>query len=87
MDIIPLILRNMAIYLDCLPVDVGSGTTINMWTTLLTQVEIFFRRIVLILVSLTDLIPLLRIMIAILKMPNASQFKVRSKVIPRFFSA
>lgn len=74
-DTLPTIVENMAAYLDCLPLESGLGTVTPLWNTLLSQLEILFRRIVFFLSSFEDLVPLLRIMISILRIPCINQFK------------
>lgn len=75
-DTLPTIVENMACYLDCLPLESGLGTVMPLWNTLLSQLEILFRRMVFFLNNFDDLVPLLRIMISILKIPCINQFKV-----------
>ncbi|RZF46360.1 hypothetical protein LSTR_LSTR011144 [Laodelphax striatellus] len=71
----PLILFNMACYLDCLPLEAGLGPGSGTWTALLTQLELLFRRLALQLSSLHDIVPLLRIMISVLRVPGIAACK------------
>lgn len=77
-DTISVIFQNMACYLDCLPIEAGLGPTAPLWSALLSQLEILFRRIVFFLNQLDDLVPLLRIMVSVLKIPVITQYKVIS---------
>lgn len=72
---LPIIIENMACYMDCLPLEgLGPGSSS---VVLLQQIDTLFRRIVLTLNIFEDIIPLLRIMVSILKVPAINQFKVR----------
>ncbi|XP_011871476.1 PREDICTED: protein unc-79 homolog [Vollenhovia emeryi] len=72
---LPVILYNIACYLDCLPLEAGLGPAAATWSGLLTQFDGLFRRLVLMLPSIEDITPLLRIMISILKVPGIQQSK------------
>ncbi|KAF7993840.1 hypothetical protein HCN44_011109 [Aphidius gifuensis] len=74
-DHLPIILYNVACYLDCLPLEAGLGPGAATWSGLVAQFDVFCRRLVLILSSLNDTAPLLRIMISILKVPGIHQTK------------
>lgn len=65
----------MASYLDCLPLEAALGPTSPIWSNVLQQLETFFRRLVLLLQTIEDVSPLLRIMITIFKIPVISQYK------------
>ncbi|XP_068085270.1 protein unc-79 homolog [Anabrus simplex] len=69
-EMLPVVLHNMACYLDCLPLEAGLGSG-----PLLTQLDVLFRRLVLLLPSLEDPQPLLRIMVSVLKVPGISACK------------
>lgn len=73
---LPIILYNIACYLDCLPLEAGLGPAAATWSGLLAQFDGLFRRLVLMLPSIEDITPLLRIMISILKVPGIQQSKV-----------
>lgn len=73
---LPIILYNIACYLDCLPLEAGLGPGSVTWSALLTQFDGLFRRLVLILPSIEDINPLLRIMVSLLKVPGIQQAKV-----------
>uniref|UniRef100_A0A1B6C403 Protein unc-79 homolog n=1 Tax=Clastoptera arizonana TaxID=38151 RepID=A0A1B6C403_9HEMI len=75
LDILPVVLHNVACYLDCLPLEAGLGPGSGTWSGLLTQLELLFRRITLVLNSLNDVTPLLRIMISVLRVPGVSACK------------
>lgn len=86
MDSLPLILHNMVCYLDCLPLEAGLGGGVPgaasaSWSALLTQLELLFRRIVLHINTMEHTGSLLRTMIAVLKIPGISQFKVKIVLI------
>ncbi|XP_076225876.1 UNC-79 domain-containing protein isoform X2 [Nomia melanderi] len=72
---LPVILYNIACYLDCLPLEAGLGPGATTWSGLLTQFDNLFRRLVLMLSSIEDTTPLLRIMISLLKVPGIQQSK------------
>ncbi|KAK0097709.1 hypothetical protein PV326_014335 [Microctonus aethiopoides] len=74
-DNLPIILHNIACYLDCLPLEAGLGPGANTWSGLLTQFDQFFRRLVLLLNSIDNTTPLIRIMISILRVPGIQQTK------------
>ncbi|EFN81676.1 Uncharacterized protein KIAA1409 [Harpegnathos saltator] len=75
MERLPTILYNIACYLDCLPLEAGLGPGVATWSGLLAQFDGLFRRLVLMLPAVEDIIPLLRIMISILKVPGIQQSK------------
>lgn len=66
----------MACYLNCLPLEAALGPNAPMWSTVLQQLEILYRKIILLLSMLEDIMPLLRIMLSVFKTPLISQFKV-----------
>ncbi|XP_043258139.1 protein unc-79 homolog [Colletes gigas] len=72
---LPVILYNIACYLDCLPLEAGLGPGATTWNGLLAQFDSLFRRLVLMLSSIEDTTPLLRIMISLLKVPGIQQSK------------
>ncbi|XP_052119474.1 protein unc-79 homolog isoform X4 [Frankliniella occidentalis] len=67
-DVMPIVLRNMACYLDCLPMDAGLGA-------ILAQLEVLFRRLALQLQSMESVTPLLRIMISVLRIQGIASYK------------
>lgn len=75
-EMLSVVLPNMACYLDCLPLEAGLGPGSTTWNALLTQLDILFRRLVLLLSTLDDVEPLLRIMVSVLKVPGISACKV-----------
>ncbi|KAG7202977.1 hypothetical protein KM043_010111 [Ampulex compressa] len=72
---LPIILYNIACYFDSLPLEAGLGPGAATWSGLLAQFDGLFRRLVLMLSSIEDITPLLRIMISILKVPGIQQSK------------
>ncbi|XP_076392325.1 UNC-79 domain-containing protein isoform X2 [Megachile rotundata] len=72
---LPIILYNIACYLDCLPLEAGLGPGAATWSGLLAQFDGLFRRLVLMLSSIEDTTSLLRIMISLLKVPGIQQSK------------
>lgn len=74
-DSLPMILHNVACYLDCLPLEAGLGPGSGTWSALLAQLEMLFRRLVLLLPSLHDVTPLLRIMVSVLRVPGIASCK------------
>ncbi|XP_069685618.1 protein unc-79 homolog isoform X4 [Periplaneta americana] len=74
-EMLTVVLPNMACYLDCLPLEAGLGPGSTTWSALLTQLEILFRRLVLLLSTIEDVEPLLRIMVSVLKVPGISAYK------------
>ncbi|XP_058465417.1 protein unc-79 homolog isoform X2 [Malaya genurostris] len=69
-DILPIILRNLSEYLQCVSIDAIGGT---IWSTVVQGIDCLFRRIVFILPSLDDAGNLLNIMTSILKVPLLSK--------------
>ncbi|KAK5639447.1 hypothetical protein RI129_011939 [Pyrocoelia pectoralis] len=74
-DILPIILENIACYFDCLPLEASLSSTVTVWSAVLLQLENLYRRILFFLSNLEDIKPLLKIMVSVLKMPSISQFK------------
>ncbi|CAL7949507.1 unnamed protein product [Xylocopa violacea] len=83
---LPIILFNIACYLDCLPLEAGLGPGAATWSGLLTQFDSLFRRLVLMLSSIEDTTPLLRIMISLLKVPGIQQAKSMLDPFAKVFS-
>lgn len=75
-DILPTILQNMACYLNCLPLEAALGPNAPTWSTVLQQIEILYRKIILLMNMLDDITPLLKIMSSVFKTPLISQFRV-----------
>ncbi|XP_058827136.1 protein unc-79 homolog isoform X1 [Topomyia yanbarensis] len=69
-DLLPVILRNLSEYLQCVSIDSISG---NIWSTVVQGIDNLFRRIVLILPSLDEADNLLHIISSILKVPQLSK--------------
>ncbi|XP_044257463.1 protein unc-79 homolog isoform X1 [Tribolium madens] len=74
-EILPTILQNMACYLNCLPVEAALGPSTPLWSTVLQQLETLYRRMLFLLNTFDDIMPLLKIMISVFKIPLISQFK------------
>lgn len=74
-DLLPTILDNLACYLECLPMEATASPTSGTWGTVLQQLEILYRRIIFILSSIDDVTVLLKIIIAIFKVPTIAQHK------------
>ena len=66
----------MAYYLECLPLETSVGPNSPLWSNVLQQLEIFFRRIIFLLHTLDNLSPLLKIMTVVFKIPLIVQYKV-----------
>ncbi|XP_059622044.1 protein unc-79 homolog [Phlebotomus argentipes] len=69
LDSLPVTLRNMAEYLQCVPSDMGPGA----WSTTIQGIEALFRRLILILPSLEEPESLLDIMVTLLKIQGVSK--------------
>ncbi|XP_055716676.1 protein unc-79 homolog isoform X6 [Phlebotomus papatasi] len=69
LDTLPVTLRNLAEYLQCLPSDIGPG----VWSTTIQGIDALFRRLVLILHSLEEPESLLDIMVCLLKIQGVSK--------------
>lgn len=68
LDTLPVSLRNMGEYLNCVPI--AEAQLANpIWSTLVQGIEALFRRLVLILHSLDNPDYLLNIIVAVLKIP------------------
>lgn len=80
---IPIIAGNMAMYLECLaPEALGP---LGACAALLQQMDALFRSIALQLPQLDDVMPLLRVATAVLKIPHAAQHKVPCYVSTNFY--
>ncbi|XP_066259891.1 protein unc-79 homolog [Euwallacea similis] len=71
----PTILANMSAYLNCLPLENATGPSMAMWSTVLQQLEIIYRKLIFLLNIFDDVTPLLNIMVAVFKLPVITQFK------------
>ncbi|GAB0098713.1 protein unc-79 homolog [Sergentomyia squamirostris] len=69
LDTLPVSLRNMAEYLQCIPSDIGPG----IWSTTIQGIDTLFRRLILILPSLEEPESLLDIMVTLLKIQGVSK--------------
>ncbi|XP_031779809.1 protein unc-79 homolog isoform X4 [Nasonia vitripennis] len=74
-DFLAIILHNIACYLDCLPLEAGLGPGVTTWSGLITQLEALFRRLVLLLSTIENIKPILKIMTCVLKIPGVQQSK------------
>lgn len=68
---IMLLLSNLATYMNCIPLETSSP----LWPNILTQFEIFFRHLPLVLPNPCDTTSLLSIMISILKIPGITNVR------------
>jgi protein unc-79 len=68
---LPIIMRNLSEYFNCIPVDCLSSAPI--WTTAVQGIEQLFRRIVFILPTMDEIESLLNIMISVFKIPNCQK--------------
>ncbi|KAF6204812.1 hypothetical protein GE061_018974 [Apolygus lucorum] len=73
-EALPTILHNVACYLDCLPLEAGLAPSAGAWSSLLTQLDLLFRRLSLQIQAATPL-PLLRIMLSALRVPGMAACK------------
>ncbi len=64
---------NLAVYLDFITLE----TTSPQWSNILTQFDMFFRRLPGLLPNPCDMGPILKIMTAVLKIPGLTSVKVR----------
>lgn len=74
LDALPTWLRNLGEYLQCVPVDAGTGS----WPQVVQGIETLFRRIILNLQSLDEPTYLLDIMVYLLKIPSVSKVMLLS---------
>ncbi|KAF5283433.1 hypothetical protein FQA39_LY04809 [Lamprigera yunnana] len=74
-DVLPVILENIACYFDCLSPETNLSSTSTPWGSVLQQLENLYRRILFFINNLEDIKPLLKIMISILKLPTITQCK------------
>ncbi|XP_024081973.1 protein unc-79 homolog isoform X2 [Cimex lectularius] len=73
-DTLPVILHNVACYLDCLPLEAGLGPGTGPWSSLIGLIDVLFRRLSLQLQIVSPL-PLLRIMLSTLRVPGITTCK------------
>lgn len=71
LDTLPISLRNLGEYLQCVPMDAGIGS--NSWSQVVQGIETLFRRLVFNLHSLEEPDYLLDIMVCVLKIPGVSK--------------
>jgi len=70
LDTLPITLRNLSEYLQCVPLDsLGPGA----WSSAIQGIETLFRRLTLLLPNLEDAENLLDIMVSVLKIPAVSK--------------
>lgn len=68
LETLPITLRNMGEYLNCVPIEAGiSG---SVWAPVLQGIDALFRRLVLVFNSLDNPDYLLNIIVAVLKLPS-----------------
>lgn len=68
------VLTNMANYIECILME---NLSLN-WGPFLTQAEIFFRRILLIMSSFDSFSPFLKNIVSILRIPGVVLYKVKN---------
>lgn len=66
------VIVNLSVYLECVTLE----TSCTQWTVILTQFDAFFRRLPALLPNPTDMEPVFKIMIAVLKIPGLTSVKV-----------
>uniref|UniRef100_A0A182YRS8 Protein MMS22-like n=2 Tax=Anopheles stephensi TaxID=30069 RepID=A0A182YRS8_ANOST len=69
-DLLPVIFRNLAEYLQCLPIDCIAG---SVWLPVIQALDSLLRRVILILGNVSGSEHLLDIMVALLKVPQLSK--------------
>uniref|UniRef100_A0A182PPV4 Uncharacterized protein n=1 Tax=Anopheles epiroticus TaxID=199890 RepID=A0A182PPV4_9DIPT len=69
-DLLPVIFRNLAEYLQCVPIDCIAG---SVWLPVIQALDSLLRRVILILGSISGSEHLLDIMVAVLKVPQLSK--------------
>ena len=66
------VVKNIASFVDYIAMETSSPT----WATILVQFDLFFRRLPTLLPNPCDVTPVLKIMIAVLKIPGLTSVKV-----------
>lgn len=66
------VVKNLASYVDYIAMETSSPA----WPTILIQFDLFFRRLPTLLPNPCDISPVLKIMIAVLKIPGLTSVKV-----------
>ena len=66
------VVKNIATFVDYIAMETSSPT----WATILVQFDLFFRRLPTLLPNPCDVTPVLKIMIAVLKIPGLTSVKV-----------
>uniref|UniRef100_A0A182M147 Protein unc-79 homolog n=1 Tax=Anopheles culicifacies TaxID=139723 RepID=A0A182M147_9DIPT len=69
-DLLPIIFRNLAEYLQCVPIDCIAG---SVWLPVIQALDSLLRRVILILSNISGSEHLLDIMVALLKVPQLSK--------------
>lgn len=77
-DAVVIICKNMAAYMEHLPLEASPPQPGSPWLPLLTQMEIFFRRVVLLLPTMDDILAPVVVMSSIFKFPGIASCKVCS---------
>ena len=67
------VVHNLSTYMDYVALETSSAS----WQTILMQFDLFFRRLPTLLPNECDMTPVLKIMIAVLKIPGLTSIKVR----------
>ena len=66
------VVKNLATFVDYITMETSSPT----WANILVQFDLFFRRLPTLLPNPCDVTPVLKIMIAVLKIPGLTSVKV-----------
>lgn len=82
LETLPVTLRNMGEYLNCVPIEAGISTAI--WAPVLQGIDSLFRRLVLVLNSLENPDYLLNIIVAVLKIPSVPKVQYIKSMIFNF---
>lgn len=67
------IINNLALYMDC----IGLETSSPQWSNILTQFDIFFHRLLVLIPNPCEIKPVLTIMVSVLKIPGLTAVKVQ----------
>lgn len=72
------LLSNVATYMECVGQDGGSGIGSGLSPSLIPLFDTFLRKVVLFVTALGDLNPVLRVLVAVLRVPGVVAHKVSS---------
>ena len=74
LDTLHISLRNMAEYMQCVPMDAGIGQ--SFWSQVVQGIEALFRRLILVLSNMEEPDYMLDIMVCVLKIPGVSKVQL-----------